>query len=87
MNSPTDEKISALMEQLRRALQGSDEQRAPALQEFENELGKLLQELLAAHQTLSQELVRQAIDRRFIREVIAPELERFWSRKGKDIRP
>jgi hypothetical protein len=86
-----DEEVSELMRQLLRTLAGPDEQRVAALAELESALRRLLQRASRAPQEsstsgASRRDASPPVDRRFIREVIAPELEQYWARQKKDPR-
>ena len=80
----TPDEVDRVMQRLSSLLVGSDERRASALVEIEAALRSLVERTASACGGSSS--CRQAADRRFIREVIAPELEQHWARQRKDPR-
>ena len=78
------DEVDKVMRQLSPLLVGSDEQRASALARIEAALRSLVAQAEPCRGGSSS--CRQGVDRRFIREVIVPELEQYWARQRKDPR-
>lgn len=84
--------VGELMRQVSMLPAFSEDGRAAALARLESSLREALRSEAdrapkEPAMLLTPQAVREIINQRFIREVIAPELERYWARQRKDPRP
>lgn len=85
-----DAELEGLMRRLADVASPSNDQQAGALRELESALRALVRRARAETQHQRSEPSAASagpLDRRFFREILAPELERFWARHKRDLRP